>query len=295
MTTLKHIILSVLILLLPGAASAATISLRATPATIGTGDIVRVSVLLDSAISTNAFSGNVVYSADTLEPIAANDGSSIISLWITHPEVPVSSGPISFAGITPGGFSGNGGLLFSLLFRAKVAGQASVTLKDIQVLRNDGSGGSEVVTLTPLRVSIGTKSTGGYGEPEDMTPPEPFTAYLGGNPEQFGGQSYLVFMAVDKNSGIDHYAVAESRLPSFLRALFPLAWKTTVSPYLMADQNLTNSVFVKAVDRAGNERLSVFPPQHLFTTYEKSLFLGILIILVLLLLSLKRRRLGKTL
>jgi hypothetical protein len=277
-------ILSVLLfLLLPAAASAATISLQATPTHIGADDVVRVSVLLNSTTATNAFSGTLLYSVATLEPIAISDGSSIINLWIVHPKVPVAGSPITFAGITPGGFSGNNGMLFSVLFHARVPGTASISLKDIEVLRNDGEGGKEKVTTKPLTFSIGLRPSGGYTEPIDETPPESFTVYQGSDPQLFNGRNYLVFMAVDKSSGVDRYAIAESRVPSFLFSFFPLLWdKTATSPYVIADQNQTSTVYIKAVDRAGNERVSVFPPQHLFTVYEKTALLGILIVVVFL-------------
>ena len=284
------------LLLLPATVSAATVSLHATPASVGVGDTVRVDVLLDSTIPTNAFSGAVSYTRATLEPISASDGNSIINLWITHPQL--SASPISFAGVTPGGFSGNTGLLFSLLFKVKAAGTANVSLENIEVLRNDGLGTKESVTTKPLALSITPKSSGGYKEPSDNTPPEPFTAYLGNDSQLFSGKNYLVFMAVDKGSGVDHYVIAESRGPSFLVSFSPLSWHTATSPYVLADQNLTSTVYLKAVDRAGNERLSVFPPQHLLSTYEKVALLVILIGVALLVLILRRkwgRRLRKNL
>ena len=297
MTIQKYMsrLLALLFLLVPAAASAATISFRATPAHVGVGDTVRVEVLLSSAIATNAFSGTLSYSK-TLEPVAVSDGNSIISLWITHPAVSPAGAPITFAGITPGGFSGDGGILFSVLFKVTAAGAAEVSLgNDVEVLRNDGAGGKEPVTLQPLTLSVAPQSSGGYAEPADRTPPESFTVSLGTDPGLFAGRDYLVFMAVDKSSGIDHYAVAESRVPSFLLPLLPLSWRVVTSPYVLADQNLTSTVYVKAVDRAGNERLAVFPLQHLFTVYEKAALLGILIGVALLWQRGRRRRSGKNL
>lgn len=276
----KYIVIISILLALPASAFAATISLRAAPARAGAGDMIRVDVLLDSAVPTNAFSGALSYSA-TLEPVAVSDGNSVINLWITHPVVPATGTAIAFAGITPGGFSGTGGVLFSVLFRAKAAGTANMALADVEVLRNDGEGGKEPVTLKPLALSIGSKPLGGYTELPDTTSPESFTVYFGNDPQLFGGRNYLVFMAVDKDSGIDHYAVAESRLPAFLFSFLPLSWRTATSPYALADQNLTSTVYVKAVDRASNERLSVYPPRHLFTAYEETILLAILIGVVL--------------
>lgn len=266
---------------LPTAASAATVSLHAAPDVVGAGDTVRVSVILDSFIPTNTFSGALRYSGNILEPIAISNGNSIIQMWVVHPIVPASEAPITFAGITPGGFSGSGGNLFSVLFLAKTAGTAKISFDEIEVLRNDGVGGEEPVTTRPLSLSVGSEPFGGYTEPTDNIPPESFTVYFGSEPELFDDRSYIVFAAVDKISGIDHYKVAESRMPSFMLKFFPLSWnEQTASPYVVGDQDLVSTIYVKAVDRAGNERVSTFPPQHLFTRYERGAFLGILILLV---------------
>lgn len=267
---------------LPAIASAATISLQAVPAHIGAGDVVRVDILLDSAIPVNAFSGTLLY-PKTLEPIGISDGNSIVSLWVTHPVVSEAGAPISFVGITPGGFSGNGGVLFSVLFKAKTSGTANVSLGNVEVLRNDGAGGKEPVTLKSLVLSISSKSSGGYTEPVDHTPPEPFTAQQGSDLQLFDGKNYLAFMAVDKGSGVDHYEIAESRVPSFLFWLLSPSWHApAISPFVLADQNLTSAVYIKAVDRAGNERLSVYPLRYLFTAYETIVLFVILVVVVLL-------------
>src|SRR3990167_8090607 len=255
-----------LVLLSPTTAVAATISVHATPANIGVGDLVRVDVLLDSAISTNAFSGSLRYSSATLEPVAISDGNSIVGMWITRPSVTSADAPITFAGITPGGFSGDNGILFSILFKAKGAGTATISFQDIEVLRNDGVGGNEPTTIQPLALGIWPESFGGYAEPADQTPPEYFIALLDTDP------------------------------PLFLFSLFPLSWnEAAMSPYAIAYQNLTSAVYIKAVDRAGNGRLSVFPPQHLFTGYEKTVLLAILIVFVFSAWIWQRRRTGKSL
>jgi len=286
-TQKQFLILCALLLTLtalaPTAVSASVISFRATSERVGIGDIVRVDALLDSVMPVNAFSGAVSYSAATLEPVAVSDGNSLINVWITHPDVPAAAGEsIIFAGITPGGFSGDKGILFSVLFRATATGVGHVSIEDVEVLRNDGVGGEEPVTSNTLSLTVGPKSAGGYTEPADTTPPESFAVSLGDDPELFGGRSYIAFTSADKDSGIEGYAVAESRLPSFLLSLFPLSWHMATSPYALTDQNLTSTIYVKAIDRAGNERMSVFPPQHLFTPYENVALLAILIGAVLL-------------
>jgi len=287
----KQIFLSIasILLVMPASASAATISFRAAPATVGVGDEVRVDVLLDSAVAVNAFTGTLSYPSSILEPSAVSDGNSLINLWLTHPTVNAGS-PISFVGITPGGFSGNGGILFTVLFRAKSAGTANISIENnIEILRNDGAGGNEAVTLKPITIFVQSKSSGGYKEPADITPPEPFNAYLSTNLGTSSEQNTVVFMTVDKGSGIDHYLAAESRWPSFILGIFPLSWEEAASPFTLNDQNLTSTVYIKAVDRAGNDRISVFPRTHLFTAYEEVIILVILIAGVLL-FTVRRKR-----
>lgn len=292
MNATKQIFFLALLLFLPVTVSAATVSFHASPAYIGAGDEVLVTVLIDSAIPANAFSGMMSYSAATLEPIDVSDGNSIISLWITNPAISATGAPITFAGITPGGFSGNSGTLFSILFRAKTAGTARVSIQDAEVLRNDGAGGNEPVTVKPLTLPVGSAPIGGYVEPDETIPPEVFVASLGNDPQLFGGRWYLAFTAVDKGSGIDYYAVAESRVPLFLLSLFPLSWSITTSPYAITDQNLTSTVYIKAIDRAGNERVSIYPPRHFLTAYEITTLLVILIAVALLYKRRQGRRLA---
>jgi len=285
MNTKRHIFIfvSILFFSLPITVSAASISFEVSPKQVGVGDVVRVDVLLESAIPTNAFSGTVFFKNSSLEPIATHDGNSLVSMWVTRPVIDKENSSIQFAGITPGGFSGNKGMLFSILLRATKAGTASISLKEAQVLRNDGSGGEEYVLMKPLTLSIDSKSLGGYTEVSDTTPPEPFSLYLGTDSQLFDGQKYVVFTAVDKMSGVDHYAVVESRFPRFLFQLFKPVWHTASSPYTLSDQRLVSSIYVKAVDRAGNEQVSIYPPSSLLTAYESRVALGILVAVAFLL------------
>lgn len=277
----RYFILVVLFTFVPASASAARISLEAEPASVGVGDVVKITVLLESAVPVNAFSGTVSYPNAALEPIDVIDGNSLVNVWVTRPNVTNANGLVPYAGITPGGFSGTGGTLFSLLFRAKRAGEARVFLEEVEVLRNDGAGGNEPTRISSLTFSISPTPVGGYIESPDKTPPEPFTIYEGTDPSLFEGHPYIVFAAVDKGSGVDRYEVVETRTPSWLHRFFPPSWTEAASPYELRNANPTQSVYVKAVDRAGNERLATFPPWRLFTGYELLLLviLGVIALL----------------
>jgi hypothetical protein len=81
----------------------------------------------------------------------------------------------------------------------------------------------------------------------DTTPPEPFTVYVESTAGVFGGAYYTVFSTVDKQSGIDHYEIFERGV-----------WQRVTTPHVLVDQLLNAPVQVKAVDKAGNERLGTY-------------------------------------
>ena len=232
-----------LVFALPFASHAATFSFKANPSEIGKGDLVEVTLLIDSDTAVNSFSGTLSYPATLLEPESVSDGNSIVSVWLDHPQVDKSQ--LTFTGFTPGGFSGRGGKLFSVIFRAKAAGSGSVSLVDGEVLRSDGQGTKEPLTGSPLRLLIGDQARGGFAASIDRDAPEAFTPYTATDLELFNGQTYLAFSAADKGSGIDRYEVRERRLP------LPTLWQVTDSPYLIRDQYLTSDVEIRAVDGQG--------------------------------------------
>ena len=76
---------------------------------------------------------------------------------------------------------------------------------------------------------------------------------------------FIVFATQDKASGVDHYEVKESRqkiLTFFSR------WRAAESPHVLKDQELRSYIFVKAVDKTGNERIVKLSPQNSLRWYE---------------------------
>ena len=281
---MKPALLCSLALFIPNLVSAATLALESVPAHIGVGDTVQVTMRVESRASVNAFSGSLKYPS-TMEPTAITDGDSVVSIWLEHPAVVGDT--IRFAGLTPGGFSGTGGTLFSVIFRATKPGTAAFSVVDATVLRNDGEGSPEPTTTIPLSLFVATVATGGFVAPADTDPPELFSPQLGRDPALFGGRSYLVFTAADKGSGIDYYEVVETRAPRFLMGR---GWVRTESPHTITDQRLTSDVYIKAVDRAGNERIALFPRAHLLRPYEWML-LGIVVVILAVLWYCRRTNL----
>jgi hypothetical protein len=93
----------------------------------------------------------------------------------------------------------------------------------------------------------------------DRTQPEPFTIELLQDKTIFEGNHFIVFSTLDKQSGIDHYEVLEVREKKDIESPYA-QWRTATSPHELQDQNRLSYVFVKAIDKAGNERIEEIAP-----------------------------------
>ncbi len=111
----------------------------------------------------------------------------------------------------------------------------------------------------------------------DTTPPEDFQLQVA----EIEGEKYLIFTTGDKTSGVDYYEVVEVDRGGFLCRLTQREvkeeWKEGVSPYLLEDQSLRRVIKVKAIDKAGNERIAEIVPPYKVTWKDIILILAILI------------------
>lgn len=204
----------------------------------------------------NAIEGVVSYPSALITLRGVSDGDSIISLWIVRPQVPTSSGALAhvhFSGIIPGGYGGPSGPLFSLSFESHTSSAIPIRLDPITVLKADGFGSIDPTATSGLVVLVPPSdgnSVGTTQEMRDTLPPEPFTPTLVKDDNLAPGKYFLVFATTDKQSGIDHYEIIEAGAGY---ASTPQgAWERARSPYLLKDQSLGSTVYVRAVDRAGN-------------------------------------------
>ena len=112
------------------------------------------------------------------------------------------------------------------------------------------------------------------------------------DPNLFDGKHFLVFQAVDKQSGIDHYEVLEVRSghqPVDQDSL----WERAESPYELKDQGLRSDIYVRAVDRSRNfivAKVSARHPQAVSGSWPFGMMLLILIFFIILLLLWSKRR-----
>ena len=247
----------------------------------------------------NTIKADLSFSQDLLEAVDFGIGNSILTLWIENPKINQNAGLISFIGGVPGGYCGRvpgdpgasnlfGKIIFKVL-ETDGKQQAEIEfLASSQVLLNDGKGTpaelttqGAIFTILPQKPEELLKDEWQEEIEKDKIPPEPFVIEVRQDPEIFEGKYYLVFSTTDKQTGLDHYEVAEVRVTG-VRPLQKLEWKVVESPYLLEDQSLQSIIKVRAVDKAGNERIvEVGPPKPLLPP-EKKPFLWWIIIVVLL-------------
>lgn len=284
------------------AARAATLEISGASPHVAAGEQYAAAVYLDTGNDNiNAITGALLIPAEFAVQ-AIRYGDSIIDFWVKAPTmvtgtIPDGTTKIMFSGVMSGGVSVNRGLLFSVLLVASGAASgkiASLSFEKVAILKSDGRGTPATVVLKSLTVTIAPPPT----TPADVsitpiftpdtTAPEQFIPAVARNKVLFDNQYFLVFLARDNDSGIDHYEVQESANPT------PGSlWLPAVSPYLLRDQTLRSYIFVQAFDQAGNIRQAVvLPLGHSTSSYQKYLFWCILgvVVLVLFILFIKRKR-----
>jgi hypothetical protein len=234
----------------------------------------------------NALEGEILFPEELLELVEIRDGDSIINLWVERPSIELT-GKVIFSGIIPTGFTGvlspyyegyGPGKIFSLIFVSKKEGQGTVVLENGKVLLHDGLGTPANVKISNFQFSISKDVPGFEFEiSKDIELPEPFLPEITEDQNIFDGKWFLVFVTQDKGSGIDHYEVQESRREKIENG----KWITAESPYVLKDQKLKSWIYVKAVDKAGNERVGVVESRYPVKWYEVCWIWGIIILVII--------------
>lgn len=265
---LPKILLALLLgLVLPQLVFAADLFFGAKTNEVRVGEQFEIKLFVNTPEeSINTFEGKITFPSDFVKIKEIRDGNSIVNYWIDKPKA--EDDIIAFFGITPGGFQGNNGLLFSIVFETKSEGIAHFEVGDARVLRNDGTGSPATLTIEPFEMTISSEApavTPAVMKVKDTEPPESFVPEISKDESIFNGKWFVVFATQDKASGIDHYEIKESRQRFF--GLFQ-RWSQAESPYILQDQELRSYVFVKAIDKAGNERIVEINPQNPLGWYE---------------------------
>lgn len=247
-------------LLIPSIAEAAALTPLASQSQYRVGDIFIVDLRLDSQGEyINAVEASLSFDPLILNLEEVSRGDSILTLWVEEPGWSNQSGELKFTGGTPNGFEGKNGLLARVVFRAVSPGESEIKfLNSTQALLNDGLG--SVAKLTAKRLSLNIKGEAGSAEKinewqgeltEDNISPESFKIYLRQEAGYYDNKYFIVFSTTDKQSGVDRYEIKEGKAD----------WRAGQSPFVLRDQSLRGEIRVKAVDKAGNERIEIIYPQ----------------------------------
>jgi len=247
------------------------------------GETFGISIRLDpEGECVNAADITVRYPRDIIAAVDVDRSESIFSLWVHAPEINPEAGTITLIGGIPGSYCGRipgdpgvSNVLTRVIFRipgfrvgANLADAAALDFDErSQVLLSDGR-----ATPANLRFQGSALRIVDKGQPltnewleqirSDDTPPELFTVELIHDVQLFDGRYAIAFNTTDKQTGMDHYEVLEADEAGNIAGTFkPAALKTSESPYVLSDQDLHSVLTVKALDKAGNERVVTFKPQ----------------------------------
>jgi len=273
---LKIFVLGLVFLLFPFFSFGAVLYLEPSEGEYGLGEHFGIKIRLDTEKEClNVINVGIHFPNDILRVEDINLGDSIINLWVKRPKTEEitefnQKGEIWFSGGIPGGYCGviagdpgQSNVLAEIRFflPSFLVGEINQEeleikfLENSEVYLNDGLGTKANISFKPAKIKISKtkpvtenewkKIIGG-----DKNPPEIFEIEMRQDPNIFEGKYYLVFQTTDKETGVDHYEIAEippgKDLPN---------WKKGESPYLLEDQKLESRILVKAIDKAGNSRV----------------------------------------
>jgi hypothetical protein len=230
----------------------------------------------------NTFSGVLSFPPELIEVKEIRTAGSIINYWVESPEV--NDHAIRFAGMTPGGFVGSRGLLFSVIFTAEGQGRGTIQIKNPLFLKNDGAGTTAKISISNSTIDVlapDVRRNIVIPPLTDTISPEPFAPEISRTPTLYNNAWLLFFTAQDKGLGIDHYEVQEPAGGLF--GVF-MPWMRASSPYVLKDQSVSTRLNVRAVDKAGNIRLvhvsALHPPKWYVNLSNWFILIGMIMLCI---------------
>lgn len=260
-----------------------------SPAKVGPGQEFQVDFILDTKMENiNAIEGSVVFDSTIFSLKEIRSADSVVALWVKNPAQGNTAGVVDFAGITPGGYNSQGeqGKIFSLVFSATKEGEGVIRVSDsLAALISDGQGTKAEAAFTPATIVV----LRGVSTPPlpvlfDTEKPEPLFVEIIKNESLDKNKWVAVFYTQDKKSGISHYEIAE-QAGQQISDYTKLQWRSAQNPEVLLDQDRRSFVYIKAVDKAGNEIISIVSPLSQQKLYQNIWFWCIIIVLLLLCLG----------
>ncbi len=149
-------VLAVALVFVPVNADAATLALSPASTKVSVGNIVSVTLSLNTAgVAINNAESVVQFPSDLLEVVSLSKNSSIFSLWVEEPTFSNTAGTVSLnGGVANPGFNGSSGTLATIIFKAKKSGTATVVFADGAVRANDGLGTNVLTSKSGSTIEI---------------------------------------------------------------------------------------------------------------------------------------------
>ncbi|MBZ9569747.1 hypothetical protein KJA16_02390 [Patescibacteria group bacterium] len=235
------------------------------------GDTFLVEIKIDAEEECiNVVEANLSFSQDILDAIDFSQGESILTLWVKLPTIDQSKGEISLIGGIPGGYCGKipsdpgvSNLIGKIVFKVPglIVEELGENLAEVkflassQLLLSDMLGTKAKLTTQGAKFKILSRPGVPRDEWQEMIekdniPPEPFEIEIHREPSVFEGKYFIIFSTTDKQTGMSYYEIKKGGKD----------WDEARSPYLLEDQSLQSKILVKAVDKAGNERIAEYVP-----------------------------------
>lgn len=134
---------------------AADLSAIPSASTVSVGDTVRVKIVLKSSgTPANAVSGALSFSSNLLTLTSVSKTDSVVNVWPVEPSYSNATGLVNLDGVILSGYSGQNGLVLTLVFKAKAQGVAYVKFNSASVLAHDGLGTPILNNTNQTTISI---------------------------------------------------------------------------------------------------------------------------------------------
>lgn len=283
-------------ILAPFSATAASLYIDPATSSLFRGDAISLAVRLDVDENVdecvNVVDATITYPAN-IDPVDVSIGKSILNMWVEKPVIDRENRTITFAGGVTNGYCGRvqgdpmlTNTLAELIFRSPgfVIGAAEVEDSSQAVIAfseqstvylNDGQGTQVQPALYPATINLEDSVGSGIQDPwndavdADDIRPEEFSIQL--YQQDRSGKWIVAFTTTDKQTGVDQYQIMEEpidELSSFQWGRADAPWNVVNNPeyYELRDQSLNSIIRVKAIDKAGNERIATLIPDEALRT-----------------------------
>ena len=283
-------------LLLPLIGQAAELYLESSQPEYAPNETFSVDIRLNVTPPENvtAIEGYLKFDNQSLKAIDFLTGNSVL-MFIETPKINQEQGIVSFSSIIPGGYTGRlpgdpgeSNLLGKIIFQVQktINPQTSIYFLDnSRVLLNAGEEAKTNLVFKPLDIQISSQEVAfnplddlAKIKEEDKIPPEEFKPEI----VKIDDKYFLVFNSQDKQSGIDHYEIRFFK-SNILGQLHQISLtEKAVNPHLLNISEIKNIIEVKAIDKAGNERIATLYPQIQIKWYKNYWLWSIILLIIIL-------------